>query len=83
VVGLVCYGGINAKRMAHRAEPVPLTWLQMRVSGVTLFEDGLKASKPGYRAHIAGFVIAVFVVGVHLVLSVGRSLEVRIVVLAM
>ena len=30
-----------------------------------------------------GFVIAVFLVGVHLVLSVGRSLEVRIVVLAM
>jgi steroid 5-alpha reductase family enzyme len=30
-----------------------MTWLLMRVSGVTLLEEGLKASKPGYRAYIA------------------------------
>jgi steroid 5-alpha reductase family enzyme len=29
-----------------------MTFLLMRVSGVTLVEDGLKASKPGYRAYI-------------------------------
>ena len=33
--------------------PILMTWLLMRVSGVTLLEDGLKASKPGYRAYIA------------------------------
>jgi steroid 5-alpha reductase family enzyme len=33
--------------------PSLMTWLLMRVSGVTLLEDGLKASKPGYRAYIA------------------------------
>ena len=33
--------------------PCLMTWLLMRVSGVTLLEDGLKASKPGYRAYIA------------------------------
>ena len=33
--------------------PALMTWLLMRVSGVTLLEDGLKASKPGYRAYIA------------------------------
>ena len=32
--------------------PALMTWLLMRVSGVTLLEDGLKASKPGYRAYI-------------------------------
>jgi steroid 5-alpha reductase family enzyme len=34
--------------------PSLMTWLLMRVSGVTLLEEGLKASKPGYRAYIAG-----------------------------
>ena len=33
--------------------PSVMTLLLMRVSGVTLLEDGLKASKPGYRAYIA------------------------------
>ena len=33
--------------------PSLMTWLLMRVSGVTLLEDGLKGSKPGYRAYIA------------------------------
>ena len=33
--------------------PTLMTWLLMRVSGVTLLEEGLKASKPGYRAYIA------------------------------
>jgi steroid 5-alpha reductase family enzyme len=33
--------------------PSLMTWLLMRVSGVTLLEDGLKASKPGYRAYIS------------------------------
>ena len=33
--------------------PSLMTLLLMRVSGVTLLEDGLKASKPGYRAYIA------------------------------
>jgi len=33
--------------------PSLMTWLLMRVSGVTLLEDGLKASKAGYRAYIA------------------------------
>jgi steroid 5-alpha reductase family enzyme len=33
--------------------PSLMTWLLMRVSGVTLLEEGLKASKPGYRAYIA------------------------------
>ena len=33
--------------------PILMTWLLMRVSGVTLLEEGLKASKPGYRAYIA------------------------------
>ena len=33
--------------------PALMTLLLMRVSGVTLLEDGLKASKPGYRAYIA------------------------------
>ncbi len=32
--------------------PVLMTFLLMRVSGVTLLEDGLKASKPGYHAYI-------------------------------
>ena len=32
--------------------PALMTLLLMRVSGVTLLEDGLKASKPGYRAYI-------------------------------
>ena len=32
--------------------PSVMTLLLMRVSGVTLLEDGLKASKPGYRAYI-------------------------------
>ena len=48
-----CHSGIHVERMAHRAEPVFMTRLLMRVSGVTLLEDGLKASKPGYRASIA------------------------------
>ena len=33
--------------------PALMTFLLMRVSGVTLLEDGLKASKPGYQAYIA------------------------------
>lgn len=33
--------------------PALMTYLLMRVSGVTLLEDGLKASKPGYREYIA------------------------------
>lgn len=33
--------------------PALMTLLLMRVSGVTLLEDGLKASKPGYREYIA------------------------------
>jgi steroid 5-alpha reductase family enzyme len=33
--------------------PALMTFLLMRVSGVTLLEDGLKASKPGHRAYIA------------------------------
>ena len=32
--------------------PALMTFLLMRVSGVTLLEDGLKASKPGYGAYI-------------------------------
>ena len=32
--------------------PALMTFLLMRVSGVTLLEDGLKASKRGYRAYI-------------------------------
>ncbi len=33
--------------------PALMSFLLMRVSGVTLLEDGLKASKPGYREYIA------------------------------
>jgi len=33
--------------------PVLMTFLLMRVSGVTLLEQSLKASKPGYHAYIA------------------------------
>ena len=33
--------------------PSLMTLLLMRVSGVTLLEDGLKTSKPGYRAYMA------------------------------
>ena len=33
--------------------PSLMTLLLMRVSGVTLLEEGLKVSKPGYRAYIA------------------------------
>jgi steroid 5-alpha reductase family enzyme len=33
--------------------PALMTFLLMRVSGVTLLEDGLKASKPGYCGYIA------------------------------
>lgn len=33
--------------------PPLMTLLLMRVSGVTLLGDGLKASKPGYRAYMA------------------------------
>jgi steroid 5-alpha reductase family enzyme len=33
--------------------PILMTWLLMRVSGVTLLEEGLKVSRPGYRAYIA------------------------------
>jgi steroid 5-alpha reductase family enzyme len=39
--------------------PALMTFLLMRVSGVTLLEDGLKASKPGYREYVgrtSGFV---------------------------
>ena len=32
--------------------PMLMTFLLTRVSGVTLLEDGLKASKPGYQAYI-------------------------------
>ena len=32
--------------------PALMTFLLMRVSGVTLLEDGLRASKPGYHAYI-------------------------------
>src|SRR6185503_18794892 len=32
--------------------PALMSFLLMRVSGVTLLEEGLKASKPGYRAYI-------------------------------
>jgi steroid 5-alpha reductase family enzyme len=35
------------------SSPALMTFLLMRVSGVTLLEDGLKASKPGYHAYIA------------------------------
>ena len=33
--------------------PILMTWLLMRVSGVTLLEKGLKASRPGYHAYIS------------------------------
>ena len=33
--------------------PSLMTLLLMRVSGVTLLEEGLKASKPGYRSYVA------------------------------
>jgi steroid 5-alpha reductase family enzyme len=33
--------------------PALMTFLLVRVSGVTLLEDGLKASKPGYPAYVA------------------------------
>ena len=33
--------------------PALMTFLLMRVSGVTLLEDGLKASKPGYLAYVS------------------------------
>ena len=33
--------------------PALMTWLLIRVSGVALLEEGLTASKPGYRAYIA------------------------------
>lgn len=33
--------------------PALMTLLLLRVSGVTLLETGLKASKPGYLAYIA------------------------------
>ena len=35
------------------SSPALMTLLLMRVSGVTLLEDSLKVSKPGYRAYIA------------------------------
>ncbi len=53
MVGHVCHGAINAKRWLTVLSPSLMTWLLMRVSGVTLLEDGLKASKPGYRAYIS------------------------------
>ena len=33
--------------------PLLMTWLLLRVSGVTLLEESLKRSKPGYRAYMA------------------------------
>ena len=50
-----------------------------------LYQTGWFACVLGAAAHRpwTGFAIAIVLVGVHLVLSVGRSLEVRIVVLAM
>ncbi len=33
--------------------PVLMTFLLLRVSGVTLLEEGLKASKPGYQAYVS------------------------------
>ena len=33
--------------------PALMTLLLLRVSGITLLEESLKATKPGYRAHIA------------------------------
>lgn len=35
------------------ASPVLMTWLLLRVSGVTLLEAQLQESKPGYRAYVA------------------------------
>jgi steroid 5-alpha reductase family enzyme len=53
VVGLVCHRGRNPGGWLTVLSPALMTFLLMRVSGVTLLEDGLKASKPGYRAYIA------------------------------
>lgn len=33
--------------------PLLMTWLLMRVSGVTLLEEGLRASRPGYADYVA------------------------------
>ena len=41
------------RTVAGRRAALLMTLLLMRVSGVPLLEEGLKASKPGYRAYVA------------------------------
>jgi len=50
--GLYAIAGATPGGWLTVLSPTLMSFLLMRVSGVTLLEDGLKASKPGYRAYI-------------------------------
>jgi len=51
--GLSAIAGSTPSGWTTLLSPALMTLLLMRVSGVTLLEANLKASKPGYRAYIA------------------------------
>lgn len=51
--GLYAMAASTPGRWLTALSPFLMTLLLMRVSGVTLLEEGLKASKPGYLAYIA------------------------------
>ena len=51
--GLYAIAGATPGGWLTVLSPALMTFLLMRVSGVTLLEEGLKASKPGYHAYIA------------------------------
>ena len=51
--GLYAIAGATPGGWLTGLSPALMTFLLVRVSGVTLLEEGLTASKPGYRAYIA------------------------------
>ena len=51
--GLYAIAGATPGGWLTVLSPALMTFLLMRVSGVTLLEDSLKASKPGYHAYIS------------------------------
>jgi steroid 5-alpha reductase family enzyme len=50
--GLYAIAGATPGGWLTVLSPALMSFLLIRVSGVTLLEDGLRASKPGYRAYI-------------------------------
>jgi protein-S-isoprenylcysteine O-methyltransferase Ste14 len=50
--GVYAIAGATPRGWLTVLSPALMSFVLMRVSGVTLLEDGLKASKPGYHAYI-------------------------------